>query len=245
MNEKIRLQPLLDITKNLIFGYEALSIKNTEDSYPSAEYILRKVVSNVEAHGNFKLFINMTVNDVIEKDFSKNFLRTLYKLGIDGKRVILEVSENTRPEMLPEVKHTLNALRTHNVKIALDDFGTQYSTLEFIKELPLDIVKIDKSFVQNASHNNKNKALLNFYVDVFHDLGCKVVAEGIETKEQLDIVKESKTDIAQGFLFSVSSYCCNKKENSPFIKLSDFSSYISKNTCTYNNIQYHHHYIEK
>ena len=230
MKKNIRLQPLLDMNRSAVLGYEALYTKGIEKEYPSAEQILKSVASAFGFQGNFQLFINMTVKDAIEKEFSRNFLQALYKLGIDGRRIVLEVSENTYPDMIPEVHQTLLELRKHGVKIALDDFGSQYSVFDFIQKLPLDIVKIDKNIVQKSSSNSKESAILKFYVDIFHDIGCQVVAEGIETIEHLNCAHKAKVDIAQGFLFSAPSLNVTSGQSSPFICLSDFVVYASSIT---------------
>lgn len=227
MDNKIRLQPLVNLNNGSIYGYEALCNKNNLAEFPSAEYILRNVVTNCKNIGNFQLFINMTIADAGNKDFGKLFLNALEELEVDGERIILEVNENTPPEMLEQTKKSLSLLRVHNVRIALDDFGTRYSTLELMSEIPLDIIKIDKRFTHNAPYSKKNRSLLKFCVDVSHNIGCKVVAEGIETKSQLECVKEFDVDIGQGFFFSMPSF--EKQKVNPFITLQDFVSYVSSN----------------
>lgn len=225
MNNRIRLQPLVNLNNRSVYGYEVLSSKSAHADFPSAECILRSVVADCKNIENFQLFINMTIDDASNKDFGKSFINALDELEIDGEQIVLEVNENTPPEALVQTKKSLSLLRMHNVKIALDDFGTQYSTLELMSEIPLDIVKIDKKFIHNAPFSKKNRSLLKFCVDVSHNIGCKVVAEGIETEDQLECVKEFKVDIGQGFFFSVPSF--EQQKVNPFINLNDFVSYIT------------------
>ena len=232
MDNKIRLQPLVDLNNGSIYGYEALCSRNFCDAnacgqFPSAERILRAITSDCKDIRNFQLFINMTIDDAGNKNFGKLFLNALEELGVDGEQVVLEVNESTPPEMLAQAKQSLSLLRMHNVKIALDDFGTQCSTLELMSEIPLDIIKIDKKFVQNAPYSKKNRSLLKFCVDVSHNIGCKVVAEGIETEDQFECVKEFNVDIGQGFFFSITSL--ERQKVDPFINLSDFITYTSLN----------------
>jgi EAL domain-containing protein (putative c-di-GMP-specific phosphodiesterase class I) len=178
------------------------------------------------------MFINMTIADAIDKEFGKKFIRVLCDMGINGDRVVLELNEKTHPDMLIAAKQSLRLLRMYGVSIALDDFGTHYSTLEFMSELPIDIVKVDKKFVQNAPYSKKNRSLLKFCVDVSHDLDCKVVAEGIETEEQLECAKDVGTDIGQGFLFSApttpQAQQTEAKASKPFIALEDFAHYMTQ-----------------
>jgi EAL domain-containing protein (putative c-di-GMP-specific phosphodiesterase class I) len=226
MNEKIRLQPLIDMGNWDICGYEALFNRGLDDMYPSAESILKSVFPSCKNRSSFKIFINMTVDDAVNKDFGKSFLRRINKLGIDGSRIVLELNENTNPDMLKYTKQSLSLLRAHGVKIALDDFGTQYSTLEFLSEVPLDIVKIDKKFVQNAPYSRKSRSMLNFCVDVCHDIECKVVAEGIETEDHLECVLDAGVDIGQGFFFPAPSIGAHGK-GTPFVMLDDFMVYVN------------------
>jgi EAL domain-containing protein (putative c-di-GMP-specific phosphodiesterase class I) len=134
------------------------------------------------------------------------------------------VSESTHPDSLSSAKKVLSLLRYHNVKVALDDFGTEYASLSFLKELPVDIVKIDKKFTQEAPSSKKSRALLKFCAQISHDIGCQVVAEGIETQDQLDCVKESGADIGQGFLFTAPFRNLMKKIT-PFVDFGEFASF--------------------
>jgi EAL domain-containing protein (putative c-di-GMP-specific phosphodiesterase class I) len=165
----------------------------------------------------------MTEKDIVDKNFCRSFLNVLEKKCIDGSNIVLEVSENTHPDNLDSAKQVLSSLRNYNIKIALDDFGTEYSSMLFLKELPVDIVKIDKKFVQEAPWSKKSQALLNFCTQVFHDIGCEVVAEGIETQDQLDCVKNANVDVGQGFLFTA-PFGNRQEPITPFIELCEFAS---------------------
>jgi EAL domain-containing protein (putative c-di-GMP-specific phosphodiesterase class I) len=165
----------------------------------------------------------MTARDIVNKNFCKSFLNILEKKRINGSNIVLEVSENTHPDNLPLAKQTLNTLHDHDIKIALDDFGTEYSSMLFLKELPIDIVKIDKRFVQEAPSNKKSRVLLNFCAQVSHDIGCTIVAEGIETFDQLNCAKEANVDIGQGFLFTA-PFKSPQKAITPFVELCEFAS---------------------
>jgi EAL domain-containing protein (putative c-di-GMP-specific phosphodiesterase class I) len=224
------------LSDDSVFGYEALyQREHSSAEYPSAHRILRDIFRILPSgsHKNknrkcdgFVFFINMTAQDVIDDTFCHNFFEVLDEMRIDGGNVVLEVSENTPPHTLAQAKKNLNILRSRNVKIALDDFGTQYSGLAFMSELPLDIVKIDKKFVQTAPSDKKTRTLLKFMTQVSHEIGCEVVAEGIETLQQLNCVKESGADLGQGFLFtpSVPSF---KRQAPPFIGLREFANYAA------------------
>ena len=236
MINKIRLQPLVSLKDSAVFGYEILYKKEDTADYPSAADILANVVSSNIHEDNHRLFINMTGKDVVDPNFCKLFCDILTKRQIDGSNIVLEVSENTSPECLSIAKQTLSLLRLHNIKVALDDFGTKYSSLSFLNELPVDIVKIDKKFIQEAPSNRKSRALLKFCGDVSHDFGCEVVAEGIETRDQLTCARDAGVDLGQGFLFSALFHF--GKKIAPFIELVE---YVSLSKVSKAQLQYVNH----
>ncbi|MDR2765995.1 MAG: EAL domain-containing protein [Holosporaceae bacterium] len=230
--DRIRLQPLVGLGDGSVFGYEALYRKGDAAEYPSAHHILQSIFSNAGecstlGRRDFRLFINMTPKDLEDDSFCHHLFRVMDENGINGRNIVLEVSENTSPEAIGQVKKTLNLLRRRRIRIALDDFGTKYSGMDFMSELPVDIVKIDKKFVQSAPSSKKARTLLKFMSQVSHDIGCRVVAEGIETLQQLECVKESNIDVGQGFLFTTVPSAPDQK-TSIFIGLREFPSFISQ-----------------
>jgi EAL domain-containing protein (putative c-di-GMP-specific phosphodiesterase class I) len=234
MINRIRLQPLIKLSDNSIYGYEALCDKGDLTKYPDASQMLSNIIENCEGINkckchNFRLFINMTVEDIKDESFCDSFLKVIMNgQNINSENIVLEINENTSPGALSHAKKTLGTLRSHGVKIALDDFGTEYSDMFLMNELPIDIVKIDKKFIQSAPCNKNVRVLLKFVTQMSHDMGCEVIAEGIETSEQLACVTDLDADMGQGFLFaaSVSSF---KQNRTPFINLAEFGLYISQN----------------
>lgn len=218
MIDNVRLQPLVLLDDNSLHGYEVLSNFICEiGKYPSALDILKMVLKKYQEI-DFSLFVNLNVEDLIDPGFCKSFLSLLDKFECPGSNIVLEVSENTKPECLNKAKKSLLRLKKSGVRIALDDFGTQYSTLSFMNELPIDIVKIDQSFIQKAPRNSKTMTLLEHSIRLSHEIGCEVVAEGIETPEQLDCVTSAGADFGQGFIFN---YRKNGSQKSPFIYLTE------------------------
>lgn len=92
-------------------------------------------------------------------------------------------------------------LKTHGFKISMDDFGTGYSSLNYLKSLPIDIIKIDKSFIDSINLDEKDKVLLKNIINIAHDFHLDVIAEGIENSEQLEILNEMQCDMYQGYYF--------------------------------------------
>lgn len=248
MNNRVRLQPLFNMHQHKIIGYEALySRENEQCKFPSATAMLSSIAS-VEIASNFKkpsqpvqlnneefmYFINMTNDDAVNPNFAKRFLNLLSRIKIDPKKIILEVSETTALNELDKIKENLEFLCLNGVQIALDDFGTNFSTLELLSRLPLDIVKINMPFVQDAPIHKESRDLLKLCVEVSHDIGCSVVAEGIETNDHMDCAMEAGADIGQGFIFTPASFASkigikmmNYGVNNPFIPLRDFGQYLA------------------
>jgi EAL domain-containing protein (putative c-di-GMP-specific phosphodiesterase class I) len=103
---------------------------------------------------------------------------------------------------LEETSAALYALDRLGVRLALDDFGTGYSCLSYLKQLPVDTVKIDKSFVLNVSRDPGDAAVVEAIIAMAHRLGIRVIGEGVETNEQLEFIRLRGCDLAQGFFFS-------------------------------------------
>ena len=92
-------------------------------------------------------------------------------------------------------------LKSYGIRVSMDDFGTGYSSLNYLKSLPIDIIKIDKSFIDSVSYNEKDKVLLENIIHLAHGFQLKVIAEGIENEDQLKILKEMQCDMFQGYHF--------------------------------------------
>lgn len=113
----------------------------------------------------------------------------------------LEITESLM--MNPEISSgVLKELASLGIKISLDDFGTGYSSLSYLKKLPINKLKIDRSFIQDIAHNDNDKAIVASIIDMAHHLNLNVIAEGIETKDQLDILCRHNCREVQGYYFS-------------------------------------------
>lgn len=145
--------------------------------------------------------INLSKRQLEDVAFYKNVKSLLNKTGADANYIILEFTEATLNEY--EQSHDiLLALKSLGFKIAIDDFGTGYSSIKKLKSLPIDIIKIDKCFVDKITRDETDFALLKNLINMSHLLNAKVVIKGIEKKEQYNILKNTSADEFQGFLFS-------------------------------------------
>jgi len=120
---------------------------------------------------------------------------------ISGSNLELEITESSLVENSETVMNVLNQIKERDINISLDDFGTGYSSLSYLAEFPIDILKIDRSFVSKIGES-KQDAIVSAMVAMGKAMGMKVVAEGIETEQQLDFLRQLGCDIAQGYLFS-------------------------------------------
>ena len=125
----------------------------------------------------------------------------LQSLNLAGKDLKLEITESTLMENTSAVTKVLKQLKERDIKLCLDDFGTGYSSLSYLRYLPVDTVKIDRSFIR-AKINNKDYDIIKAIINLAHSLGLDVVAEGIETQEQLSILKNLGCEYGQGYFFA-------------------------------------------
>ena len=122
--------------------------------------------------------------------------------GLEPGRLELELTESSLMSGHEDVIFQLQNLRKHDVRVAIDDFGTGYSSLAYLKRFPLDVLKIDRSFVEHIGHRKDDREIVTAIIQMGHTLGFRVVAEGVETDEQLAYLKEKGCDVYQGYLKS-------------------------------------------
>jgi diguanylate cyclase len=121
---------------------------------------------------------------------------------IDPSQIELELTESTLVDDIPRSIEQLNQLKSVGIKVAMDDFGTGYSSLSYLQQFPFDILKIDQCFIQKINQNPKNAAIAQAIITMAHQLNLRVVAEGVETTEELTFVHENNCDEIQGYFFS-------------------------------------------
>jgi EAL domain-containing protein (putative c-di-GMP-specific phosphodiesterase class I) len=131
----------------------------------------------------------------------------LARYHIQPQRLVVEITEAVLMHDNPEIRTILNEIHTFGCRIALDDFGTGYSSLSYMSRFPVDIVKIDQSFIRSLTEKaddvgTKNRMLVEGISAISHKMNCKVVAEGVETEEQRALLKAMGIDYCQGYLFS-------------------------------------------
>jgi len=150
--------------------------------------------------------ITISVNLTSKEFMQENFLIVLNEIvnntGIEANYLELEITERLVMKDLDIALGILKELKAIGVKISLDDFGTGYSSLNYLKRLPIDTIKIDKSFMNEITEDSKEEAIAETIIELAHKMNLTVIAEGIETIKQLEFIKEHKCDKAQGYYFS-------------------------------------------
>ncbi|MCW8853419.1 MAG: EAL domain-containing protein [Gammaproteobacteria bacterium] len=151
---------------------------------------------------NIKIAVNISTNCLQDASFPDKINQIISKNNILASDIELEITESALMSDLSRARQILDQLHELGFKISIDDFGTGFSSLAYLKQLPVDVLKIDRSFVEDMKNNKSDAAIVNTIIQLAHSLNCKVVAEGIEDAETYDLLKELNNDIAQGYLIS-------------------------------------------
>ncbi|GBE46827.1 phytochrome-like protein cph2 [bacterium BMS3Bbin11] len=149
-----------------------------------------------------KLSINLTARMLQDDGFSSKLLKRLMDKKPDPKKLVIEMTEDALAEYFYDANETLQALRTLGVKVAIDDFGTGQSSLDHLRSFQFDQLKIDKSYVQDVIEDKSDASLVKAIIQMGHSFGMEVVAEGVETVDQLDFLQAHGCDLLQGYLIS-------------------------------------------
>jgi EAL domain-containing protein (putative c-di-GMP-specific phosphodiesterase class I)/FixJ family two-component response regulator len=148
------------------------------------------------------LSVNVSATSLLDLKLPDTLAALADEYGIDPERIIVEVTESGLFKDLSKVLDVLVRLRMKRFPISIDDFGTGYAMLQHLRYIPATEIKIDQSFVRNMQVCNSDRIVVEKTVEIGHELGMKVVAEGVETAEQLEFLREIDCDIVQGYYFS-------------------------------------------
>ena len=174
---------------------------------PVGEWVLRTACLQRRAWrdaglSSLRVGVNLSVRQLRHGRFVDSVVRTLADTGMEPSHLELEITESMVMQQIEEVIEMLRALSALGIGLAMDDFGTGYSSLSYLKRLPLGSIKIDKSFVRDITTDQDDAAIVAATIAMAHSLRLKVVAEGVETREQLDFLREHGCDAMQGYFFS-------------------------------------------
>ena len=151
---------------------------------------------------NLRVAVNLSARQFLQQDLPGMVAQALADSGLAPACLEIEITEGTIIDDFPRAHATLSELRTLGVSIAIDDFGTGYSALSYLQKFPVDVLKIDRSFICDLHRGNSSIAIARAIVTMAHELKLKVLAEGVDSAEQLEILSELGCDLLQGFYLS-------------------------------------------
>jgi EAL domain-containing protein (putative c-di-GMP-specific phosphodiesterase class I) len=154
-------------------------------------------------HAEFQISVNKSPMQFTDDGrLQADWFAHLQHLNLPGQSMVVEITEGLLLASRIDVMAQLEALRNAGIGVSLDDFGTGYSSLSYLQKYPIDYVKIDQSFVRNLVPGSKDLALCKAIIVMAHELGMKVIAEGVETTEQCRLLMTAGCDFGQGYFFS-------------------------------------------
>ncbi|MDD3205678.1 MAG: EAL domain-containing protein [Lachnospiraceae bacterium] len=223
---EVYYQPIIDIQKAGLpcTGAEALIRWNSaelgfispSDFIPLAEYlglinpignyVLQEACEtckkwNDNGHANYKVNVNLSVVQLLQPDIVEIIADTIEKTGIMPKNLTLEVTESLAINDMERMKEILGSIKKLGVRIALDDFGTGYSSLNHIREIPINVIKVDQSFVMDLADDTYSQSFIKMISELAGSIGVSICVEGIETKEQYKVLEGMQVRLIQGYYF--------------------------------------------
>lgn len=222
-------QPKVRLTDDEVNGFEALLrwksneigfvspgefipvAENTRLIIPIGKFVLREVFAKVkyllsEGYDNFKIAVNLSEIQLRDGNLLEYFNSLTEEFNVSPKYIEVEITESMIMKSVDKNIECLLQIKELGASIALDDFGTGYSSLNHLTKLPIDVLKIDRSFVIDMAENDKSRYIVENIIQLSHKLGMTVVAEGVEEKEQVDYLRSIECDTVQGFYYSKPEY---------------------------------------
>lgn len=217
----VAFQPIVDVARNEITAVECLARWHSPvlgqvspgDFIPIAERsgfinsltlsLMEKAIQAAQAWpADLKLSFNLSASNLSSRGFVTDFLKLLAQHAFDPKRLNCEVTETTVMWDFAEACRAIDILKEAGIRLSLDDFGTGYSSLSHVHRLPLDCIKVDRSFVRGISPDTAGYGIVKSLLALSKDMGISCVVEGVETEEELSVLRTLGTCEVQGYLFS-------------------------------------------
>lgn len=213
-NEVVAFEALIrlkDKNENIIQPYRFIS--EIEDNNMLAElsiWILNKItsdyymISSYENINNIYISMNVSLNEIENEEFVDNAIEILLKSNIESKRICLEITERVKMENLDNLKKSIKRLKDAGFKIAIDDFGVEYSNLDVLKKLDFDVIKLDKYFIDDVCDCNIKEEIIMFMSKIAKRNGKALIIEGVEDKSQNELIKSIYNErlYVQGYLYN-------------------------------------------
>ncbi|ALF54730.1 diguanylate cyclase [Nostoc piscinale CENA21] len=222
---EVYYQPIVDIASGQIIAAESLlrwqspelGLVTPTEFIPIAEstglivpidqWVLQNVCKQIKVWHDvgiayLKISVNLSVMEFNHPDLLKKITDFLQINHLEPQYLEIELTESMIMQDINSAIATMNKLQTLGLKIAIDDFGTGYSSLIYLKNLPINTLKIDRYFIHNVAVDRQKSAITKALIEMAHNLNMQVVAEGVETEEELQFLRDAHCDYMQGFLFS-------------------------------------------
>jgi len=185
------------------------------------EFIIQKSLQETQAlherlGRHYQISINVSLKQFLKENFTEFLLAKINEVGIDPHCITLEMTEGLFIEDMEYIVKVLRKIKSHGIKVSIDDFGTGYSSLALLKDIPFDELKIDKAFVRDIIEDQSSRDMVKSIIGIGKSFGAHIVAEGIEQKEQVEVLKALECDIFQG-------YFCAKPMN-----LEEFATFVQQ-----------------
>lgn len=216
----LRYQPLIDARAGRMIGAEALArsvvARDAEGLFARARsarlaerlsrLLQRKALRSAAVWEGplreLEISINLLPDDISRPGYERWLLEEIDTAAIDPARIVLEITESALLSDRESVAARLSTLREAGVRIAVDDFGTGYASLSYLTSLPLDLLKIDRGLIADIGRRDRDRIVVSRVIHLARELGLKVIVEGVETAEQLALLKDWGCDFYQGFFGS-------------------------------------------
>ena len=152
-------------------------------------------------HPEYRINVNLSVVQLLQNDIVERIRTVLEETKMRPENLILEVTESLAINDMDRMKEILNRIKALGVSLALDDFGTGYSSLNHIREIPIDVIKVDQSFVKDLAGDAYSQSFIKMVAELAQTIGVSVCVEGIETPEQFKVLQGMKVKYIQGYYF--------------------------------------------
>jgi diguanylate cyclase (GGDEF)-like protein/PAS domain S-box-containing protein len=146
--------------------------------------------------------VNLSARQLARRGLAQTVEEALTRAGVEAHTLALDITETVLIKASEDDAHALEALKKMGIRLSLDDFGTGYSSLSYLKRLPVDLVKVDRTFVKELGEKATDTAVVRMIIDLCHTLGIEVLAEGVETSEQAALLRDMGCDLGQGYYFA-------------------------------------------
>lgn len=222
---KIYYQPILNLKTGKIVGAEALLRWQKSDGSiilpkqfltlaeetgliePIGEFVLKTACENVKALqdiglGKIRVAVNISARQLNQLDLRQRLVKVLLNSGLAPNYVELDFNETVLIANEAKAIRSLHGLKSLGIQISIDDFGTGYSSLSYLQKFPIDTIKINQHFISNINSNSTNQVIVSAIISMAHKLNMRVIAEGVETEEELAFLAKNQCDELQGYVFN-------------------------------------------